>query len=90
MGEMGYILKKIVAYEYNTILIMLAKNEKNSCTSKTRHINIRCFGVKDQLNYGKLTMEYCPIDEMFSDFFTNPLQFTMFEILDELLWGGIK
>ena len=58
MGPMGYILKKCVSYEYNMITILLSENGRNSCTSNTRHINIRDFGVKDNLDNDTLTMEY--------------------------------
>ena len=87
MRETWYISKKNVAYEDNIITILLDKNGSNSCTSNTWHINIRYFGVKDQLYNGTLTMEYCPTDEMLEELFTKPLQSTLFEIIRRVIMG---
>ena len=41
----------------------------------------------DKLENGTLTMEYFPTDEIMFDFFTKPLQVTLFEILKEFIMG---
>ena len=52
---------------------MMEVNGQNSCTGNSRHIDIRYFFVKDQIDQGHLTVEYCPTEQMLADFFTKPL-----------------
>ena len=84
---MGYIVMKKIVYEDNTITILLAKSGINSCTSSTRHINIRYFKVKDQLYNSNLTIEYFQTDEILLEFFTKTLQVTLFEIIRQDIMG---
>ena len=65
----GIHIEENLAYEYNKITILLDNNIRNSCTSNNQHINKRYFGVKDRLYSGNITMDYCPTDEILSDFF---------------------
>ena len=70
----GFDLKGNVVYQDNQSAILLEKNGSASSSKRTRHINIRFFFVKDRVQAGELTIEYCPTDEMVADFFTKPLQ----------------
>ena len=72
--EQGFELNGNVVYQDNQSAILLKKNGTASSSKQTRHINIRFFFVKDRVQSGELSIEYCPTDEMVADFFTKPLQ----------------
>jgi hypothetical protein len=61
--------------------------EKGRSDSKrTKHINTRFYFVHDRLDKGELHLEYTPTEEMVADFFTKPLQGTLFlKMRDKLL-----
>ena len=72
--EQGFDLKGNIVYQDNQSAILLEKNGTASSSKRTRHINIRFFFVKDRVDAGELSIEYCPTDKMVADFFTKPLQ----------------
>ena len=41
-------------------------------------MNARYFFVKDHIQSGELDIKYCPAEGMLAEFFTNPLQGTVF------------
>jgi hypothetical protein len=45
---------------------------------KSRHIDIRYFFIKDRLMQERMSIEHCPTEAMLADFFTKPLQGTLF------------
>ena len=67
MEAQGYKLMSNTIYQDNQSTIRMAKNGKNSCTSNSRHINIRYFFVKDRVDKGECTIEYCPTIHMLAD-----------------------
>ncbi len=74
----GYDLKKCVLYQDNQSAIKMEKNGRKSCTGNSRHISIRYFFVKDRVDKGEFTIEYCPTECMLADYFTKPLQGALF------------
>ena len=48
---------------------------------RTRHINVRYFFTKDQVESGELVIEYLPTEEMLADLLTKPLQGALFRRL---------
>ena len=66
-------------YQDNTSAMKLEKNGKRSSTKRTRHIDIRYFFITDRVKAGKVDVEYCPTDVMLADFFTKPLQGSLFQ-----------
>ena len=46
------------------------------------------FFVKDQVDKGKLSTEYCPNHLMIADYFTKPLQGKMFRDMKKLIMGN--
>ena len=70
----GFELNGNVVYQDNQSAILLERNGIASSSRRTRHINIRFFFVKDRIQAGELSIEYCPTEEMVADFFTKPLQ----------------
>ena len=45
-----------------------------SNSRRTLHIDIRFYFVKDRIAAGELSLEYCPTDDMWGDYFTKPSQ----------------
>jgi hypothetical protein len=46
---------------------------------KSRHIHIRHFWIKDRAKAEGIQIRHCPTLEMLGDFFTKPLQGTLFQ-----------
>ena len=79
LHEQGYPLSSNVIFQDNQSAIKMEINGRNSCTGNSRHIDIRYFFVKDRIDQGNLTVEYCPTEQMLADFFTKPLQGSTFQ-----------
>ena len=74
----GYGVEDSVIYQDNQSAILLAKNGRGSSSKRTRHINIRYFFVTDRIASKEVKVEYCPTEDMIADYFTKPLQGTIF------------
>jgi hypothetical protein len=74
----GYEISDNVVYQDNQSAILLENNGKLSSSKRTRHIEIRFFFVKDNVEKKHIRIEYCPTDDMLGDFFTKPTQGTKF------------
>ena len=76
--EQGYGVGKSVVYQDNKSAILLEKNGRASSGKRTRHLNIRYFFITDRVKSDEVTVEYCPTGEMTGDYFTKPLQGSLF------------
>ena len=81
----GYTVSDNVVYQDNQSCILLSKNGRGSSSKRTRHINIRYFFVTDRISNKELRMEYCPTEDMVADFFTKPLQGSLFRRLRDII-----
>ena len=81
MEAQGYKVHDNILYQDNQSTILLANNGRGSSSKRTRHINIRYFFVADRVASKEVRIEYCPTGDMIADFFTNPLQGTLFRRL---------
>lgn len=81
----GFKLKPTVVQQDNQSTILLAKQGKLS--QRTRHVNIRFFAVKEKIDNGKILIVYTPTEEMAGDFFTKPLQGSLFVKLRNKIMG---
>ena len=70
----GWDVAPAVVFQDNKSAILLENNGTASSTRRTRHIDIRYFFVKDRIKNGDVSVEFCPTDEMWADYFTKPLQ----------------
>jgi hypothetical protein len=77
----GYVVRDNVVYQDNQSTMLLAKNGRASSGRRTQHIDIRYFFVTDRVKRGELRIEYCPTADMVADFFTKPLQGSLFRKL---------
>ena len=63
----------------------MAKDGKMSCSSKSRHVNIKYFWVTDSIQDENMEVEHCPTDLMVAEYFTKPLQGTKFNIFCRII-----
>ena len=71
--SLGY-KPRITMAQDNASTMKLMQNGKASSTKRTRHLNIRCFAIKDHLDRLEFELEHCSTDDIWSDFMTKPLQ----------------
>ena len=77
-----------VIYEDNQGTIAVSKQDPGSVSSKTKHIAVRYFFVREHVECGDITVIYCCTEEMVADIFTKPLGATKFKKFREML--GIR
>ena len=86
MRAQGWGMKETIVYQDNKSAILLENNGRLSSSSRTKHINTRFFFVKDCIERKELTIKFLGTNEMWSDFYTKPLQGKKFiEFRDKIL-----
>ena len=83
----GYLIDKNVLFQDNQSAMLMEVNGRNSCTGNSRHIDIRYFFVKDRVDKGEISVEYCPTYLMIADYFTKPLQGRLFKLFRDVIMG---
>ena len=58
-----------------------------SAGPKSRHIDIRYFWMKDRIKSEGVTIRHCPTLQMVGDFFTKPLQGSLFRKFRDVIMG---
>lgn len=81
----GLTITDNILYQDNMSALALEKNGKQSSSKRTKHINIRYFFIQDQITQGHVRLRHCPTEQMRGDFFTKPLQGTLFYRLRDLI-----
>jgi hypothetical protein len=85
MESLGFNVAPVMMQQDNQSTIRMAENGY-STSSRTKHIKIRYFFIKQFLDSGEFEIEYCPTDLMLADILTKPLQGRKFlELRDKLL-----
>ena len=74
----GYDVGPTTIYQDNKSAILLEKNGSTSSTKRTKHINVMYYFVTDRVEKGEISIDYCSTDRMIADFFTKPLQGSLF------------
>ena len=74
----GFVVNNNVVFQDNQSAMLLEKNGRRSSGKQTRHIEIRYYFVTDNIKRNNMSVEYCPTDEMTGDFFTKPVQGSLF------------
>ena len=64
---------------------MALVNKGSSSSERTKHIKIRYFWVKDQVDKGEVEIVYIPTEYMKADILTKPLQGAIFLRLRQML-----
>ncbi len=60
--------------------ILLETNGKASSSKRTKHIKVRYFFIKDKVDRGEITIEHCPMEQMWTDINTKPKQGLAFRV----------
>ena len=76
----GVRLGPAVVYQDNQSTMALISKGR-STSSRTKHINIRYFFVKDRVESGEVVIKYAPTEDMLADLLTKPLQGELFRKL---------
>jgi len=76
--EQGEYVPTMTIYQDNKSTFMLAENGKQSSSRCTRHLIVCYFFVTDMIKNGEVKVAFCPTHDMLADFFTKPLQGTLF------------
>ena len=64
-------------------------NGRNSCTGNSRHVDVKFFWVKDRVDKKEVEIKYCPTTLMLADYFTKPLQGTVFRRFRDVVMGKV-
>ena len=83
----GYVVNSSTIYQDNEASILLERNGKRSSKKGTRFINIRYFFITDKVRNGEVDIEYMPTGEMIADYFTKPLQGSLFRKMRDQIQG---
>ena len=65
----------------------MLKNGRCSCSSRSKHIDVRYFFIKDRIDNGTIEVEYCPTEIILADFFTKALQGNGFRKFRDVVLG---
>ena len=76
-----------ILYQDNEAAILLQNNGRLSCGKGSKHIHIRYFFITDKINKKEITVRHCPTKEMIADYFTKPLQGSLFKKFRDLILG---
>ena len=78
LQDQGYGRTETVVNQDNQSAILSENHGKFSSTKRTKHIDIRYFYITDKVKKGEAKIVYCPTNEMIADYFTKPLQGSIF------------
>ena len=83
----GYRLGETYFEQDNESAIKLERNGRMSAGPRSRHINIRYFWIKDRVKQEHISVRHCPTENMLGDFFTKPLQGSLFVRFRDVILG---
>jgi hypothetical protein len=81
----GYVISDSLIYQDHQSAILLENNGKASSGRRTCQINIRYFFVHDRIQSNEVSVQYCPTGMMVADYFTKPLQDTVFKLFRDYI-----
>ena len=74
----GYHVTDNILHQDNESTIKLARNGQRSSSKQTWHIEVRYYFITDHINQDRLQVSYCPTGDMLADYFSKPLQGSLF------------
>ena len=84
---MGYPqTEPTVIHQDNKSTIALIKAGK-ACSERSRHINIRYFWIKEQVDKGQVQVQYTPTEVMLANLFTKAVQGRQFRAETAMVTG---
>ena len=81
----GYLVTDNVLHQDNESTIKLAKNGRRSSSKQTRHIKVRYYFITDHIERDRVQVSYCPTGDMLADYFSKPLQGSLFRKFRNLI-----
>jgi hypothetical protein len=87
LAAQGHQLDENYLEQDNESAIKLESNGRSSAGPKSRHIDIRYFWIKDRTRAHGIQIRHCPTLSMLADFFTKPLQGTLFVKFRDVILG---
>ena len=88
LEDQGVTIKETVLYQDNMSFMLLERNGHQSSTKRTKHMDIRYFYLGDHIQNKTLSLQHCPTEEMLADYFTKPLQGSLFICLRNHIMGA--
>jgi hypothetical protein len=89
LREQGETVEVLVVQQDNqSAIAMYQRGYSNS--EKTRHLNLRHFWIKDQVDNGFVQIVYTPTENIVADILTKPLQGIQFRKLRSILLGHVN
>ena len=88
LEEQGWLDSATVVYQEKISSILLERNGRSSSTKRTKHMNIWYFYVTKQIRKKAIHVTHCPMEEMVGDFFTKPLQGSLFIKMRNYIMGN--
>jgi hypothetical protein len=89
--ELGYVMngteRPAIVYQDNQSTMKLMESGPPS-SSKSKHVRIRTFWLREKIEEGGLKVTFCPTDQMIADGLTKPLQGAQFELFADRILGG--
>jgi len=82
-----YPLQENIVYQDNQSAMKLEINGRKSCSKRLRHIHIRYFCIKDLVDKELVEIKFYPTQKMIADFFTKPLQGSLFRYFRDFILG---
>ena len=70
----GYGAECVGLHQDNISTQLLLKNGRMSSGKKTKHIKAKFFFIKDRVDDGEIKVIDCPVEEMWANVMTKPLQ----------------
>ena len=88
LEDQGVEVKETILYQDNMSSMLLERNGRQSSTKRTKHMDIRYFYVGEHIQNKTLSLKHCPTEEMLADYFTKPLQGSLFVRLRNHIMGA--
>lgn len=86
----GYTVSDNIVYQDNMSAMLLENNGMASSGKRTKHINMRYYFAHDRIVNKEMRVEHCPTLEMIADFFTKPLQGSLFRKLRDYIMNCVN
>ena len=90
MMAQGFNAHDNVLFQDNKSAMLLENNGRGSSSKRTRHIDIRYFFITDRIEKGEVKVKHCSTENMLADFFTKPLQGSMFTRCRDIIMNSNK
>jgi hypothetical protein len=86
----GYGVRENIIFQDNLSAMLLEKNGKFSSSKRTKHIHVRYYFITDRIKKGDVSLDWCPTEDMTSDFWTKPNQGAVFTRFRDQLMGVVE